>query len=186
MTTVGHPRSTEKPAIISQARRLPAMARPRRGPAEKASEQTARLASTGGPLPAVHRNVSSPPDQASVRCMTRLSRTARSSASGTHATAAAARRRPASASSTTASQPIITATGPSKSGLRVSAQNEGANAQQAPVTQFQFRRPGRVLARAHAMPPASRALSRCAATAALARRRSVSAASTVAPSSVSR
>ena len=40
--------------------------------------------------------------------------------------------------------------------------------------------------RAHAVPPASRALSRCAATAAVARRRSVSAASSAAPSSVSR
>ena len=73
-------------------------------------------------------------------------------------------------------------------------------AQQAQVASFQDGRPGRVphwhvpshpgglagSARAHAVPPASRARSRCAATAALARRRSVSAASSVAPSSVSR
>ena len=73
-------------------------------------------------------------------------------------------------------------------------------AQQARVASFQDCCPGRVpgghvpsrpgglagSARAHAVPPASRALSRCAATAALARRRSVSAPSSVAPSSVSR
>ena len=73
-------------------------------------------------------------------------------------------------------------------------------AQQPQVASFQGCCPGRVpgghvpscpgglagSARAHAVPPASRTLSRCAATAALARRRSVSAPSSAAPSSVSR
>jgi hypothetical protein len=48
-TIAGNAKTPERAAIMRQARRLPAIARPRRGPAEKASEQVARLAIKTGP-----------------------------------------------------------------------------------------------------------------------------------------
>ena len=48
-TISGTPKTPERAAIMRQACRLPTIARPRRGPAEKASEQAARLAMKTGP-----------------------------------------------------------------------------------------------------------------------------------------
>ena len=67
---------------MRQARRLPAIARPRRGPAEKASEQAARLARTTGTLQAVYQELGSPPDQAPAPLQHAASRSARPAPAG--------------------------------------------------------------------------------------------------------